>query len=80
MLVIQCHQCSRPAQRASMTYSPADMTRKFKVWCHGETDECALTEDFMAQPEFRIGDFTAVAFTTPRIETTKSPDAEAPGR
>lgn len=40
--VIQCGVCGRPVERWETWQDYSDWTWKFRVECHGQTEECAL--------------------------------------
>jgi hypothetical protein len=40
--VIQCAVCGRPVERCEAWQDYSDLTWKFRVKCHGQTEECAL--------------------------------------
>lgn len=64
---ITCSVCNKLVDDIELYYSPESMTRSFRVWCHGDTDICEITD--MDLYEINPADLQqGVAFTTKRLQ------------
>jgi hypothetical protein len=65
-VVVRCAQCNKPVDRLHMEVCYLSDAMRFKVECHGETDNCEV-------PRWMFEDFggaqlaEGVAFTTKRL-------------
>lgn len=46
-LQIECARCHKPVDRCEASDHPYDDTIKFRVWCHGEVDNCSVPRRFL---------------------------------
>lgn len=81
---IRCAICDKPVDEVVVWENPEDMSREFRVRCHGDKDSMKLTWDFMdgLTPDERrwLGQSEGVAFATKRIaapETNRPAPADA---
>lgn len=46
---IQCARCDRPVAGTEMRYIERDRTYWFRVFCHGEVEECSVPFEFFVE-------------------------------
>lgn len=70
---IICDICEKPVERVARELSFEFDAYRFKVWCHGDEDNCVLSRQII---EDMLGDWRALqpgrAFTTPRLERSNT--------
>lgn len=64
MKFVYCALCGKPVDEQTMTHDPARKGWRVEVSCHGQTDECFLSEAFVQRHGDVISEGEATAFAT----------------